>query len=442
MAPTPATLAWRLPQAVRRRLDQPQHRSAFFLTLNNVMGAATGVLFWLLLARVAGLGPAVIGIGYTIVSLGTLVGLLAKGGFDTALLLKVPGAGSAEGRSLLSFGYAVSAGLALLLTLALAASALGLGLMPGLDGFGWALVGAIALLMLLTWLQDAYLVAVGNARVIFERNLFLTAGRLLLPLPLVLLAFAHPVPLTWGLALAASAVVGAVRIRALPARTGAAPPRRAFLRTAARNVTGGAAEFLPGLLLVPLVFALEGPEAAAYFGIAWTAASLVFQISGVIGRSALAQMVQAGPAGTPSALRKGILEHVWVVAPLALLVALFAKPLLGLFGAAYASEGALVLVILCASIVAVAPASLYLAVLRARDRSRPLVAFPVAMILGLAALAPLLGLRHGLVGIAAAWFAANAPFGAYAAFRLHRETRPGVMPYAETATVLGRADLE
>jgi O-antigen/teichoic acid export membrane protein len=436
--------AW-LPSSVQAHLAHGQHRAAYYLTLNNVMGAATGVLFWLLLARAAGLGAALIGVGYTVVALGTLVGVVAKGGLDTALLLKVPGQSGRGGRALLSFGAAVSACVAVALTALLAWAALGLGFLPGLDALGWGLVGFIAVLMVVTWLQDAYLLAVGQARITFERNLVLTAGRLLLPLPVILLAFAHPVPLTWGLALAASAVVGAVRIRAIPgrpARDGPAP-RRAFMRSAARNVSGSAAEFLPGLLLAPLVLALQGPEAAAYFGMAWTAASLVFQISGAIGRSALAQMVQTGPSGTATALRKGVAEHAWVVAPLAVAVGLLSFPLLSVFGHAYATQGAEALAILCASTLVVAPVSLYLAVLRSRDRSWLLVAFPVAMILALAVLAPALGARYGLVGIAFAWLAANAPFGLYAAWRLRRElleVMPLANPYAEP--VPGRADLE
>lgn len=446
MAPTPATLAWRLPQLVRSRLQQPQHRTAYFLTLNNVMGAATGILFWLLLARVAGLGPAVIGIGYTIVALGIMMATVAKGGFDTALLLKVPGTGTAEGRGLLSFAFAVAAAIALLLTATVASLALGFRLLPGLDALAWALVGGIAVLMLMTWLQDAYFLAMGHPRMTFERNLVLTAGRLLLPLPVVLLALVHPVPLTWGLALAASALAGALRIRAFPARAGSRVPRRAFLGTATRNVSGGAAEALPGLLLVPLVFALEGAEAAAYFGIAWTAAALAFQISGVIGRSALTQMVRNGVQSTPSAIRKAITENAWVVAPLALFVALFAAPLLGVFGRDYATNGSLTLVILSASILVVAPVSLYLAVLRARNRTLPLVVFPVALMLTLGAAAPLLGSRYGLVGISIAWFAANTPFGLYAAWRLRRELKE-VMPLAQPpqprpTPVAGRADLE
>ncbi|MHB1261997.1 MAG: lipopolysaccharide biosynthesis protein [Thermoplasmatota archaeon] len=433
--------AWRLPKALQAHLAQPQHRTAYYLTLNNLLGAATGVLFWVLWARVAGLSPALVGIGYTVVALGTVIGVVAKGGLDTALVLKVPGTSSSGGRRLLAFGFAVATGVCLVLTALLAAAALGFGALPDLDAFGWTLVGAIAVLMVLTWLQDAYFLALGHARLTFERNLVLTAGRILLPLPIVLLAFAQPVPLTWGLALAASAVVGMVRGRALPKRNGHRVPRREFLATAGRNVSGGAAEFLPGLLLAPLVLALEGPEAAAYFGIAWTAASLVFQMSGSIGRSALAHMVQSGPEGTPSAIRKGVTEHLWVVAPLALLVGLFASPLLAVFGPGYASQGAAVLVILCASTLVVAPVSLYLAVLRSRDRSRQLIAFPAALVLCLAVAAPLLGSRYGLIGIALAWVAANAPFGLYATWRLRRESRE-VMPLAGSSPVLRGADLE
>lgn len=456
-------VAW-LPKGLRAHLAHSQHQAAYYLTLNNVLGAATGVLFWLLLARLAHLGPDVIGVGYTIVALGTLVGVLAKGGFDTALVVKVPSASSAGGRALLAFGFAVAAGIAVVLTLAAATVALASGSLPEVDALGWVLVGAIAVLMVLTWLQDAYFLAVGQARLGFERNLALTAGRLALPFPVVLLAFAYPVPVTWGLALAASALVGAIRVRRLPDRAGSAPARRPFLRSAARNVSGGAAEVLPGLLLAPLVLALQGPAAAAYFGMAWTAASLVFQVSGGIGRSALAQMVQAGPAGVASAIRKGAAEQAWVVAPLALLVALASKPLLGVFGSQYGAQGAPVLALLCASTLVVAPISLYLAVLRSRDRSWGLVAFPALMIVALASLAPPLGARFGLVGFAAAWFAANAPFGAYAAWSLSRDLRevsPNANPAhpnpahpntqamarnpaaaAESSAFPGRADLE
>lgn len=428
-------------QRVRLHLSEGQHRTAYYLTINNLMGAATGFVFWILLARLGGLSPAVLGVGYTVVALGTLVGVIAKGGLDTALLQKSPGATRVDGHRLLLFGFMVGAGVAVVLTAAMALASNVRGILPDLTLMGWALVAAIAILLVVCWLQDAYFVALGHARFSFERNLVLSIGRLLLPLPVIALAVAHPVPLTWTLALGASVIAGTVRARSIPEREGRRVPRREFLQSAARNVSGGAAEFLPGLLLAPLVLALDGPESAAYFGIAWTAAALIFQTSGAIGRSALAHMIKAGPQGRPSAIRKGVVEHLWIVAPLAVLLGVLAPQFLGIFGRAYAQQGAPVLVILCVSAVFVAPTSLYLAVLRSRDRSFALVAFPAAMIVSLLVWAPILGSRYGLNGVAVAWLISNVPFGAYAAWRLHRETLE-VMPFANAAPVAYRADME
>lgn len=431
--------AWRLPQRVKQQLALPQHRTAFYLTLNNVMGAATGFLFWLLLARLSGLSAGALGVGFTAVALGTVIGVVAKGGLDTAILQKVPGATRRHGGGLLALAFLVGATIAIALTtLAALASTLG-GILPDLTLAGWAFVAATACLLIVTWLQDAYFVALGHARFSFERNLVLSVGRLLLPIPVIALALAHPIPLTWALALGASALAGAARGRRLPERAGRHVPRREFLGSAARNVSGGAAEFLPGLLLTPLVLAIDGPEAAAYFGIAWTAAQLLFQISAAIGRSALAEMVRSGPSGRPSAIRQGMVQHVWIVAPMAVVGALFAPQFLAIFGRAFAQQGSAALAILCASIMFVAPASLYLAVLRSRPKSLALILFPVAMIVSLLAWASVLGALYGLTGVALAWLLSNAPFGAYAAWGLRRETRLGVMP---SAPVAHRAHME
>ena len=425
---------------LRLHLADGQHRTAYVLSLNNVLGAATGFLFWLLFARVSGLDAAAMGVGYAAVALGTLLGVIAKGGLDTALIQTVPGASRRQGAKLLAVSMATGAGAAAFLTGAVAVAARLGGVLHDFSWPAWALIAGIAMLMVVSWLQDAYFVALRLARYSLERNLALSAGRLLLPLPIVALAIAHPVPLTWTLALLASALAGLLRSRRVPERDGRTVPAKTFLRSSLRNVAGGAAEFLPGLLLVPLVLARDGPIAAAYFGIAWTAASILFQTSAAIGRSAFAQMVQAGKAGLPSAIRRGVAEHMLVVAPVAIAVAIFAPEFLGLFGSGYAAHGASILSILCASIVVVAPTSLYLAVLRARGDARPLVLFPLAMMASLALLAPVLDAGYGLAGVAWAWVAANVPFGLYASWRLLQST--GVMPVARPAPVARPLDLE
>ncbi len=389
--------------------------------LNTATGAAAGLLFWLILARVAGLPPVEIGLGAALVALGTIVGVLAKGGLDTALLRSVPGASREEAGRLLRFAALAGAAVSVALTTGIAAAAFGGHAMAQLSPLGWFMVAAIAILLVVTWLQDAYFLAEGDAKFSFQRNLVLSAARVLLPLPIVLLASPYPVAVTWALALLCSALAAVGFARRIPARSGRLVPRRAFLQSAMRNVSGSAAEFLPGLLLAPLVLAIDGAEAAAYFAIAWTAASLLFLASAAMSRSALAEMVRAGPSGQASAIRRAALHHLVIVVPAALVGMAIAGPALGVFGPGYAQAGGPVLVVLCASVLFVAPSYLYLSVLRARDRWAPLLVFPAAMMLALAALAPLLAARFGLVGVAIAWLLANIPFGLYAAWKLWQE---------------------
>jgi O-antigen/teichoic acid export membrane protein len=114
--------------------------------------------------------------------------------------------------------------------------------------------------------------------------------------------------------------------------------------------------------------------------------------------------------------------------------------LLGVFGPGYADGAALALALLALSILAVAPATIYLSLLRARDRGRSLVAYPLAMLAALAVLAPLGAHWWGVTGVAAAWLVANVPFGAWAAHRLHAESRE--VRTDGSALVGGRAHAE
>lgn len=425
---------------LRSRLDDhlshAQHRNAYYLMASNVIGAAAGLAFWFLLAAVAGIEPGEIGVGHAAISIGTTIAVIAKGGLDTALVRTVPDASRDHGVRLLWFGVLVGASLALILSISLAGVSYVTGILPDIGRIGWLLVGAIALLLVTTWLQDAYFLAERDAKFSMQRNLVFSAARLALPIPIVLLAVAQPIALTWGLALLISALAAGFFTRSIPDRTGRHVPKMELVKTSLRNVTGSAAEFLPGLLLVPLVLHVEGAQAAGYFAIAWTAASLLFVTSAAIGRSAMAEMVRMDAAEQVDAIRKGVLQHLWLIAPAGLVGIALAPQLLSIFGPVYAQQSATTFAILCASILFVGPAYLYLAVLRALDRTVPLILFPAAMILVLFASLPLLGARFGLAGYAIGWLAANVPFGIYGAIRLSQHG-PEVTSGDTSAPVVG-----
>ncbi len=408
---------------LKTHLGDLQHRNAYYLLASNGVGAATGLLFWFLLAAIAGLPPAVIGLGYAIVAIGTTAGVLAKGGLDTALVRSVPASGRDEGLKLLRFAVILGAAGALLLTLVIAGASLFTQAIPHLDGLGWLLVAGIALLLVVTWLQDAYFIGEGDAKYSFHRNVVLSAARIVLPLPVVMLAFPHPVAFTWALALGLSALAAAWFAHRFPPRSGSPVPRSLFVRRASRNFTGSAAEFLPGLVLVPVLLVIQGADSAGYFAIAWTAASLLFVASAAIGRSALSQMVRGGDRGYADAIRKGARQNAVLLFPAAVIGAVFAPQIMGLFGPEYAREASMAFVVLCVSILFVAPAYLYLTVLRAEDRPAALAVFPFAMMVALFLLVPLLTPVYGLMGVALAWLISNIPFGVYGAWRLLRHVR-------------------
>jgi O-antigen/teichoic acid export membrane protein len=430
-------------EAVRRHWVDRHYRNGNYLMLNSVVGAAAGLAFWLVLVRLYQLPERDIGIGGAAISLCTAFALVAKGGLDSALVRHVPRATRSAGLRLL--GLAASVGLlgVGLLVLLLAAGPRLLGIhVPGLTAPALALVAGLAALLVATWLQDAHFLAEGEARYSFYRNLVLHAVRLASPGLVLALALPYPIPVAWGLALGASAVVAAAMLRRMPDHREPLPeghglrgqaadvPPRVFLRSAARNVTGGAAEFLPGLLLPPLVLHLQGAEQSAYFYIAWTGASLLFMLSASIARSTFAEMARHGQHAVQ--LRKAARHHLLIVAPASLLAIAAAPLLLGLFGPGYARNSLGVFWLLAGSIVLLAPVYLYLALLRSREDRWLLVLFPAVNVGLLFLLAPWLEERLGLAGVGLAWLGAHAPLALFATVQLRRATAEEVTHVADT----------
>lgn len=398
-----------------------QHRTTILLLLNQAANAVTGLLFWLLFIRVVGLDPGRLGVGYTVVAIGTALGLLAKGGLDAALIRHVPHLSDRDGRRLLAASAGTSAAFCVAGITVLAAAAYATPWIEGLTLLEWSLAAAIAVFLVVTWLQDAFFLGRGRPGATFWRTSAFSAGKLLLPLPLLLWAIPAPVPTVWMLSLAASAAVGFLLSRRPVRQAGRRLARATFFRSAWRNVLGNAAEFLPGLLLVPLVLVVSGPADAGFFSMAWTAAALLFLAAAAIGRSALSEMSRARTAAP--ALRRAVAQAALLITPGMLGGMLLARPILHIFGADYAAAGAPAFVILCASALFVTPTYLYLNLLRAREQTLALNLFPLALIAVLFLCAALLAIPFGVTGAALAWLLASAPFGLWAAARLHAATR-------------------
>jgi O-antigen/teichoic acid export membrane protein len=304
-------------------------------------------------------------------------------------------------------------------------------LVPELDGVNaatLALLAVVAGLLAANWLQDAHFLAEGEARFSFYRNLSFHGGRLVTPALVLGLALPYPIPMAWGAALLVSVLLAVALLPRVPdarpleqPRHNEGVPRRAFLRTAGRNVAGSSAEFLPGLLLPPLVLHLQGDLAGAYFGIAWTGASTLFLLCAAISRSTLREMGGPGDAGLW--IRRAARQHLLIVAPATIGAILFAPVLLGAFGPDYASHGWPVFVPLAASVALIAPVYLYLALLRSREARGALIAYPAILLVALFGLAVPLDQAYGMMGVAWAWIAAHIPVACVAAWQLRAELR-------------------
>jgi len=399
-----------------------QNRNTSYLTLNTVLGAAMGLAFWLFVTRWPAVTTADIGTGYAIIALGTLVGVVSKGGLDTALMRHVPGASRPHAAHMLRLSLAVGVGVAVVLVAGLGLAAHYVPVLPHLGVFNWVIIATMAALFIVTWLQDAYYMGLGSARPTLQRNIVVGVARVIIIIPLVALTWLEPVAFTWLIAVAVSALAASTMGRTIARRPARADDVRVadstFLMSAARNVTSGAAELAPGLVLAPLVLAVAGPASAGYFAMAWAAASILFLAAVAISRSALVELVRGDAIAQARVVRRGLWQELILLAPAAIFGMLLAPQLLAVFGPDYAREAGTTLIILFASTLLVGPGFLYLAVLRAREETVALVALPLAMIAILVLLAPPLLSMWGIRGVALAWLAANVPMGLLAAWRL------------------------
>ncbi len=400
-----------------------QDRNAVFLLLNTGLGAALGLLFWMLAARLVGPDPAVVGVAYVIIAVGTLAAVVGKGGLDTALLVHIPGAGRIHRRALMRLAVGVGTLTAVAIVGAFALAASGSGSQGGLGAVSWFLAAAIAALLVITWLQDAWFLADGRTRFGFQRNVVANIARIVMLLVFVAIALPFAIALAWAAALVAAAMAGLAFGRRTPATQGEGEPvpTQRFLRTAFQNLSGSTAEFVPGLLLAPLVFGLAGAADAAYFAMAWAGASLLFLACAAIARATLASMAGRPQAHLAPAVRRGVLQLACVVLPAVGVGLVLAPWALSILGTAYVEGSTAALRILVLSSLFVAPTYLYLSVLRAQARVLPLWLVPVALCIALLIMTPPLILGLGLAGVGLAWTLAHVPLACYSAWKLREE---------------------
>lgn len=177
------------------------------------------------------------------------------------------------------------------------------------------------------------------------------------------------------------------------------------------------AERAPNWILPILITELISPADNAHWYQIWMMAWVVFLVPISIGQNLFAE-ISHQPGSARKAIRRSLRTSLWIGGAAALAVAILAPTILSLLGKGYASAGLVPIRILVLSVIPDTVIQMYYAVCRGTNR------LPEASMTGLLAglisvsACVVIGLQHGLTGMAIAWLATQSFASSWAALRI------------------------
>jgi len=414
-------------RAWRGRLRTPVVRNAIYLIATEAVGAALGLAFWSVAARLFP-DDTILGLGAVLITGATLLAILSTLGFNISLVRFLPEASAPVVRlinSSVTIGSAVAVVLAVAFGLGAGHFLPALAFLSGNPGL-LALFAFFTVVWTVSLLFDAAFIGLGQARFVLLRAAIYNLLKVPLPAALVVV-LSEPFALfsAWGVGLLVANLVAAVFLfaRVVPAyrlrpdldRAAVGSMVRYSFASHATNVLGA----VPGLVFPFLVAGFLSPREAAYFYIAWMLANLLFVIPGSIFTSVFAEGSRWRPGLKGNAL-DGLFLSIGVLVP-GVGATLLAGPwVLAALKPSFAAAVPL-LDVLAASSFFVAINALYIAVRRVENRVRAVFLIYLGATLGALALAwPLMAVA-GLAGAGLAFGLAQAAVAAFALLSLFRE---------------------
>jgi len=423
----------RAPARVRERtarlLRDPLTRNSLYLMLTTGTMALAGLLFWLVVARLA--VQAEVGRASTLISALTTLTYFSLAGMNSTLMRHLAGAAD-RGRlvstatwTVVGLGALLAAGYVVLLP----ALAPELGFVHDDPAVAVAFV-VLATGAALNLLTDSVFVAVRAA----GWNLLLDGvllGVVKLALPVLLVGllglgafgvFASSAAASTVAAVASLVVVHRRLAMRLRPRVDGALLRETWSYSAA-NYVGNCLNLVPVLAMPLALLRLDGADATAAFFVA-------FQIVTILnsGSYAVCEAMLAEGAHDPGALRRtarrAAVVMTAVTLPGAAVLVAVAGPALHLFGGGYRADATTSLVVLALGSLAVAFYSWGNYLLKLTGQLHAIVWTNVVYAVSIVGLAVLLA-PHGPTGVAWAWGAGNLAAGAVAVGTLARHLRAG-----------------
>lgn len=434
--------------ALGAHLRTPLYRNAYALIANQGLSAMLGILFWMLAARLY--TPEQVGRDAALITALLFLAFAAQLGLKSAMTWVLPRAGAATLRYIW-LAYATSMAMAGLLG---AAAIFGLrGWLPTLRELSAQPVLALwfvgsAMVWCVFAIQDGVLTGLRQPIWVTIENAIYNLSKLALLVGLAGLPGAG-VWAAWTLPVAPVVlIVNFLIMRRLAPRHIAAasaqaspPAPRQVVRFVAGDYLGALFSEVATKLLPLLVIGALGSRANAYFYQAWSIALPLLLIASNMTASLT---VEATSDSTKRALysRRMLRQMVRLIIPAALALALGARPILSLYGAAYAEAGAGLLRLLALAAIPYILYAWYISHARIHGRVWGIVliqALLCALTLGLSSwLLPL----YGINGVGIAWLATQLVLAALIVFTQLRPAlrAPAQARPASQNELLRRAD--
>ena len=411
--------------ALLERLHGPLYRNAYALVLSSGLSSVIGGAYWVVAARLY--SADALGVNAAGISAMLFIAGVAQLNLTNVLVRFVPEAGRAS-RKIVLVAYLAAAflsglcSLVFVLRIGLFAPALG-SLLDSPGSAAWFVLATTGWSIYV--LQDGVLTGLRHAGWVPVKNVAFSLAKLAL-----LAVFAGLIPsfgivASWTLPLVVVLlpVNWLIFRRLLPrhAQASTAQHRLPAPAQLARYVAGdylGALAWLAATTLLPLMVVQQaGATATAYFFLAWQIAFLLHNVAADMGAALVAEVAASQERLAADSYRVAA-EASRVVVPLALLLIAGAPLILGIFGAAYATEGTTLLRLLALAAIPSIVNAVYVSVARVERRIGSIVVFLGALaaaVLGLAAVfLPVLG----ITGVGIAWLTSQT-VGAVVVYGAH-----------------------
>ncbi|TYB60592.1 glycosyltransferase [Nonomuraea sp. PA05] len=376
-------------------------RGTFLLLLNTVLLAAGGFAFFTLAAR--NYPVAAVGWLTAVTASVNLLSTVASLGLPTTLLRHLVKAGDPRRLAAIAVAAVGALGgvLALVSLLVLAP------LLPGGPELirqpgTMALITAMVMVTAVGGTLDAGLVAVRGTAALLAKNVAGTVLKVGALLPLVPLGFTGLILAYGGGTLLACLLGGAAlwpRLRRVAVRARPGELLRRYLPFSAAGYLATALGILPSTVVPLEVLAVQGPQAAAYFAIAFQVAAF---LSFIPSTSAQVLFAEAQRISLRRYLRKAVAGIYGLLVPAVAVILVGAPYILRVFGEGYSAQAAQALRVLALASLVGAGNYLVDTILISRDRTGAYVFMNganAALVLGLvAALLP-----YGLTAAAVGW---------------------------------------